>query len=86
MVPTPKARITFAFHSFATPCIPMNQFDLVVIGAGPGAHGRLTLDCVKSEGSLGFAELGIEPSDVTGHIRYMEKYAKGGARGLFLQV
>ena len=47
---------------------------------------RLTLDCVKGEGTLGFAELGIEPNPIESGVRYMEKYTKQGARGLFLQI
>ncbi len=44
---------------------------------------RPSLDCIKSEGSLGFAELGIEPQDIEKNVRYMERCSPQGARGLF---
>eukprot|EP01052_Picozoa_sp_SAG31_P005710 SAG31_NODE_255_length_19039_cov_83.461774_16_plen_146_part_00 len=47
---------------------------------------RLTLDCVKAEGTLGLEDLGIEPTQIHKKVRYMEKYTKQGARGLFLQI
>jgi len=63
---------------------------LPLINTTPGMNGdwaeRLTLECVKSEGSLGFEDLNIVPSNIETKTRYMEKYTKQGARGLFLQI
>jgi hypothetical protein len=40
---------------------------------------RLTYDLVLVEGPLGFADLGVSPL-------YMQQFAKGGARGTFLET
>ena len=47
---------------------------------------RLTYDLVPAEGSLGFADLGVSPRKIESDLLYMQQFAKGGARGTFLET
>ena len=47
---------------------------------------RLTYDLVLVEGPLGFADLGVSPRKIESDQLCMKQFAKGGARGTFLET
>lgn len=47
---------------------------------------RLAMDVVQTEGSLGFADLGVTPRAIESDLLFMQQFAAGGARGTFLET